>query len=291
MRVLGKVLVGLAMTLAFSPTLPGGPLVQWSPTFEGAKERATQSGQLVMVYFSAPWCPVCLETERHVLTDGDVAASIHDAYVAVKVHHDHSPQLVRHYGIRSLPAIVVLRPDGATLDRVEGRVTPQDLAAWLRRLATQARQSAHSPEVNDYTRPANGIQQASLPPQNPPLGLDGYCAVSLSDDLLAGHRRWVLGQRAHGVIHRGRTYLFADAEKAARFFQDPDRYAPALSGRDVVLAVDEGRHADGLREHGAFFGSRVYLFSSEQTLQQFENHPNRYADAAMRLTLRPSVFR
>ena len=291
MRVLAKSIVGLAMALGFSPSLPGAPLVQWSPTFEGAKERATQSGQLVMVYFSAPWCPVCLETERDVLTDGDVAASIHEAYVAVKVRHDHSPQLAQHYGIRSLPAILVLRPDGAPLDRVEGRVTPQDLAAWLRRLAPQARQSAHSPQANNYTPPSNGIQQASLPAQNPPLGLDGYCTVSLSDDLLAGRRRWVLGQRAHGVIHRGRTYLFADAEKAARFFQDPDRYAPVLSGRDVVLAVGEGRHADGLREHGAFFGDRVYLFSSEQTLQQFENHPNRYADAAVRLALRPPAPR
>ncbi|MDY0166081.1 MAG: hypothetical protein RBS80_06030 [Thermoguttaceae bacterium] len=89
------------------------------------------------------------------------------------------------------------------------------------------------------------------------------------------------------MIHRGRTYLFADAEKAARFFQDPDRYAPVLSGQDVVLAVDEGRYVSGQREHGAFFGHRVYLFSSEETLQRFENHPNRYADAAVRLAFQP----
>ena len=89
------------------------------------------------------------------------------------------------------------------------------------------------------------------------------------------------------MIHRGRTYLFVDAEKAARFFQDPDRYAPVLSGQDVVLAVDEGRYVPGQREHGAFFGHRVYLFSSEETLQHFENHPNRYADAAVRLAFQP----
>ena len=116
--------------------------------------------------------------------------------------------------------------------------------------------------------------------------MDGYCAVSLSDDLLAGQRRWMLGNRAHGVIHRERTYLFADGEKAARFFQEPDRYAPVLSGDDVVVAVDEGRAVAGKREHGAFFGGRVYLFSSEETLQRFENNPNRYADTALRLSSR-----
>jgi YHS domain-containing protein/thiol-disulfide isomerase/thioredoxin len=115
---------------------------------------------------------------------------------------------------------------------------------------------------------------------NPPLALDGYCAVSLIDDLKSNRSRWTIGSKEHGIIHRGRTYLFADAEKARRFFQDPDRYAPVLSGSDVVVATSEGRLVSGQREHGAFFGNRIYLFSSEDTLREFENNPNRYAGAA-----------
>jgi YHS domain-containing protein len=134
------------------------------------------------------------------------------------------------------------------------------------------------PAAPATTAPAQG---------NPPLALDGYCAVSLCDDLLANNRQWTLGDKEYGVIHRGHTYLFADAEKARRFFQDPDRYAPVLSGSDAVLAVDEGRYVKGIREHGAFFGGRIYLFSSEETLQKFEHNPNAYADAALSLASRP----
>ncbi len=248
-----------------------------------------------MVYFWAPWCPTCGDTERNVFSQPSVANAVRATSLAVKVNHDESPELAARYGVRMLPTVVVLTPDGRVLDRLEGRMTPQQLTDRLTRHAAPPEQVGHGqpanpqPAVQSYsTGPPDGIQPA---PQNPPLGLDGYCAVSLRDDLLANRRRWVPGNRAHGVIHRGRTYLFADAQKAARFFQDPDRYAPVLSGQDVVAAVDEGRTAEGRRRHGAYFGNRIYLFSSEATLQRFEAQPNHYADAAVRLAGRPALAR
>ncbi len=290
MRYLVKAFVGAIAGLGPVAAALAQPGIPWSATFEGAKDQAAQSGRLVMVHFWAPWCPVCLDTERDVYSQPSVAATVRATSVAVKVNHDESPELAARYGVRRLPTVVVLAPDGTPLDRVEGRVTPQQLSDRLKRQTSPAMPSGHRQAVHEQptlqhhsTRPPAGIQPTH---QNPPLGLDGYCAVSLSDDLLANRRRWVPGSKAHGVIHRGRTYLFADAEKAARFFQDPDRYAPILSGRDVVAAIDEGRAAEGRRRHGAFFGNRVYLFSSEATLQRFEDQPNRYADSAVRLSAR-----
>jgi YHS domain-containing protein len=106
--------------------------------------------------------------------------------------------------------------------------------------------------------------------------LDGYCPVSLVEK-----QQWLMGDRRWGAIHRGRTYLFKGPEEQRRFFTDPDRYAPAISGNDVVLATEQGQAAPGQREHGVFFGSRIYLFSSEGTLEKFAKNPGLYANQAI----------
>ena len=114
-------------------------------------------------------------------------------------------------------------------------------------------------------------------PSNPPLALDGYCPVQLSDDMKANLSRWTLGDRRWGAIHRGRTYLFAGPEQQQRFLADPDRYAPVLSGNDVVIAVEQGQAVSGRREHGLLFGSQVYLFANETSLEKFSQNPQHYA--------------
>ena len=131
------------------------------------------------------------------------------------------------------------------------------------------------------TQPPLGPAQGNpaAPPAvagNPPLALDGYCAVSLCEN-----QRWVMGDRRWGITHRGRTYLFAGPEEQRRFFADPDRYAPMVSGNDIVLATEQGQAVPGMREHGVFFENRVYLFSSEASLEKFARNPNVYANHAL----------
>jgi len=139
--------------------------------------------------------------------------------------------------------------------------------------------TAAAPPVRQSASPSTGAPAGNptqQPPAiNPPLGLDGYCPVVLSE-----RQQWALGDRRWGAIHRGRTYLFTGPEEQARFFTNPDRYAPAVSGNDVVLAAEQGQPVPGMREHGVFFGNRVYLFSSEATLDKFARNPILYANQA-----------
>ena len=122
-------------------------------------------------------------------------------------------------------------------------------------------------------------QATDLKPANPPpLCLDGYCSVTLSEQ-----ERWAKGDPRFGVIHRGRTYLFAGPDEAKRFLADPDRYAPVLSGIDLVVAVEENRHVPGKREYGASYDGRVYLFSCEASFRKFHEDPDRYVEAAARV--------
>ncbi|MFY8221202.1 MAG: hypothetical protein ACOVJ6_04755 [Pirellulales bacterium] len=104
-----------------------------------------------------------------------------------------------------------------------------------------------------------------------PLGLEGYCPVSLIDK-----GTWVEGRAQWGARHRGRTYLFAGAEQQRAFLATPDRYAPALSGDDPVLACDTGKQVAGQRRFGVTYQSRTYLFSSPETRTAFAANPQRY---------------
>lgn len=122
---------------------------------------------------------------------------------------------------------------------------------------------------------------ASTPGQGPadaadlygsmPLGLEGYCPVTLAEK-----GQWTEGRAQWGARHRGRTYLFAGEDQQRAFLADPDRYAPALSGDDPVLACDNGTSAPGQRRYGVTYQSRMYLFASPETRSQFAANPNRY---------------
>jgi len=112
------------------------------------------------------------------------------------------------------------------------------------------------------------------PPGLPPLGLEGYCPVSLVEK-----RRWVLGTHPWGVIHEGRTYMCAGPEEQKKFLATPERYGPVMSGHDVVWAVERGQQVPGRREYGVFYRGRVYLFAEPATLDAFRKNPRRYLDA------------
>jgi YHS domain-containing protein len=105
-----------------------------------------------------------------------------------------------------------------------------------------------------------------------PLGLEGFCPVTLLEK-----GSWTEGRPQWGARHRGRTYLFAGQSEQQAFLANPDRYAPALSGDDPVLAFESGTSMPGQRRYGVTYQTRMYLFSSPETRAAFTADPMRYA--------------
>lgn len=122
----------------------------------------------------------------------------------------------------------------------------------------------------------------------PPLALSGFCAVNLVEEPNDA-QKWAKGDRRWGAIHRGRLYLFTGQEQQQRFLAAPDRYAPVLSGADVVNYVDEGRVVQGAIETGVFYGGRIFLFQSEENLRRFWTNPDHYSRSAESLAARAGV--
>lgn len=137
---------------------------------------------------------------------------------------------------------------------------------------------AMAPPMNNYGAappaqpPASPAMPPAAPPQPAPVGMDGYCPVTLCE-----LHQWTPGNPAWGVQYRGRTYLFASEEAKQKFWQNPDRFAPIASGMDPVLAIDHHQDVPGQRACGVFFEDRVYLFANEQSLAVFKQNPDRYA--------------
>jgi protein disulfide-isomerase len=127
--------------------------------------------------------------------------------------------------------------------------------------------------------PSPAAATSPLPSGSPPLGLDGFCPVQLTERSL-----WAHGDTRWGAIHQGRTYLFTGPDEQRRFFADPLHYAPVNSGNDLVLMLERGQTTAGHREHGVYYGGHIYLFADETTLQKFSKNPHFYADQAAQPT-------
>jgi YHS domain-containing protein len=124
----------------------------------------------------------------------------------------------------------------------------------------------------DSPAPTANPAQPEDPIGSMPLGLEGYCPVTVFERGV-----WTEGRAQWGVRHRGRTYLFSGEVQQQAFLADPDRFAPALSGDDPVLALEGGRSTPGQRRYGVTYQSRTYLFASPDTRTKFAADPGRYA--------------
>ncbi len=108
----------------------------------------------------------------------------------------------------------------------------------------------------------------------PPMALDGYCAVCL----IKG-KQWVQGRPEHVAVYDGRTYLFPSAKERQMFLAKPEEYVPVLNGDCIVCYAMAGARRPGSLQHGAFYGGRIYLFPGDKEKQMFLAEPRKYTDA------------
>lgn len=121
----------------------------------------------------------------------------------------------------------------------------------------------------DATHPTN---RSSAPAtEKLSYAFEGCCAVTLVEQW-----QWKLGNYHYSETREDQIFLFAGPDELSRFQEAPDRYTPAFSGNDVVLAKENGKTASGKREHGLKHEDRIYLFANEESLQRFALDPALY---------------
>lgn len=103
-------------------------------------------------------------------------------------------------------------------------------------------------------------------------GFKGFCPVALRDS-----RQLVDVALVHRSTYEGQAYHFSSEEALFKFNSDPERYAPASRGIDVVDLKTSGESHIGRLDHAAWFKGRLYLFDNDENRKNFVASPADYA--------------
>lgn len=80
-----------------------------------------------LLIFGADWCPSCHKLKAALSAQPELAAS----YSVTIFDIEKAPDLAKMYGITTVPALLVLKNNGA-IKRKIGFTTPDNLKVWLR---------------------------------------------------------------------------------------------------------------------------------------------------------------
>ena len=294
--------------------------IQWLNNLEHAETLAAQTNQPIFIHFVQDGCPACEFAATQTFQNRQLIETIHSNFIPVKVNVTQANVLRKRFKITQTPTDIILDTNQTVFYRGSTNLDPKRYVGILNTLeiaviddlkistgteftptattdntAAVSDDSAQSHEsfvatasypnqFQQQTHPPDSVQVSTIPvsaqPTKTPLGLDGYCCVSLANLEDAG-AAWVKGNPHIGIKHRNRLYLFSNQQNLQLFRSNPDKFSPILSGFDPVLFTDHQRLINGQREFGVAYKKRIYLFQNEHTLRTFWNSPDRYAKAAL----------
>ena len=267
----------------------GGGTLSWHRDIAAARAAADVSGRQVLVIFTAGWNETSSRFEIELARSNEAMLVIGSCFEPVRINASDDPWTTRRMGVSNVPAACIIDSHQTVLAAFECPDAPALFLAALCKASQQAAVASVSQDASSHRPPRQPHAAAFTPagrvPVDPPeianavapttrgepLGLDGFCPVSI-----VTRQSWVQGNPQITCVHLGRTYRFSsDAERRA-FLANPEWYAPALGGDDPVIAAERGMAVAGRRACSASYRSRLYLFTSPDTRHAFLANPEHY---------------
>jgi thiol-disulfide isomerase/thioredoxin len=98
-------------------------------SYDAATAKAKEAGKLLLVDFTATWCPPCKMMEKQTWPDQKVIDWVTAHAIAIQVDIDKNQDLAQKFGIQAIPTVVFLK-DGKELDRHTGFRSAEDFVPW-----------------------------------------------------------------------------------------------------------------------------------------------------------------
>ena len=299
----------LFLSTAFGFPWDSGPKneISWSDNLRQALELSRQTGKPVLVHFYSDTCPPCKMMEKNTFPNPEISATVKNSFIPVKLNANRNPREAQMFNVQGVPMDIVLLSDGQPIHMAVGGQDAsrysQFLATALGKVRLQPAPQAPAPQAPAPQIPAPQIPEPPTP-NNPPvppqpnieaggacpinetpsfdyasipeedrarIEFEGYCPVELGQNSM-----WVRGDYNNRLVFEDRLYLFAGKAQLEEFRRNPEKYAPAYQGIDIVVWKERGVKVHGIRNYGAWAVGRVFLFSSEENLSKFEKNARYY---------------
>lgn len=157
----------LALFVVFLLALPGAAQSPWREGYDAALADAKRSGKPVVLDFTAEWCGACKVLDKQAFADPGVSRTLTSDFVAVRVDCDREREVAERFGVRKLPTLIVVSPDGVELARRTGSAGAAEIAQWLNPLKSRAaRPPAADPWAAAHRRLALALGREPSAPQS-----------------------------------------------------------------------------------------------------------------------------
>lgn len=154
----------IACALA-SPLSAQDDTIPWVNDIQLAQRQAAAENKLVLIHFWGTYCRPCINVEKFVFTNPQVASAITDSYVAVKVDVENNPKLAKQFGVTTIPHDIVITPTGHVVAKQASSTNSDGYLRMLQSVAAKAGRA--SPASLEAVRQiAQSVSEADSPVNN-----------------------------------------------------------------------------------------------------------------------------
>jgi thioredoxin-related protein len=112
-------------------------LIKWH-SFDAAQQQENAEKRKFIVFFHADWCAYCHKLEKNAFSNQEIADYINTNFVPVKVDTMKESQTAARFGVRGLPDIRFLTPEGDGIAKIPGYVENTQLLTLLKFISTDS---------------------------------------------------------------------------------------------------------------------------------------------------------
>jgi len=128
-RPVTALVLGLALAVLAAATAAADE-VAWL-SYEEMARQGPREMKPAVVFFTAPWCPLCKKMLRLTFADPDIAATLDQGWLTARVDATAEPGLAEIYQVRALPFTAFLDRHGRLALALQGYLDSRRMALAL----------------------------------------------------------------------------------------------------------------------------------------------------------------